>query len=113
MNASIGAGNLLSKTIPITSPWEILTRGELEKVCHFAKCEFVNSWIHEDQKIAVPRIGNAARKRLWVIDGMILRKFSVNRNFYILKIVDNPLQLLWLIVNIDVCTPLLTANDTP
>jgi hypothetical protein len=29
--------------------------------------------------------GNAPRKRIWVIDGMVLRKAPVNRGFYEVK----------------------------
>jgi hypothetical protein len=108
INASIGAGNLLSKIVPIMIPWEIFTRGELEKVYHFGRRKLVNSWIHEDQQIAKPMKGNAPRKRICIIDGIVFRKSPVNRSFYIkLKAKANLLLLLCilhLIFVVEICS---------
>jgi hypothetical protein len=98
-------------------PWEICTWGELEKVYHFGRCELVNSWIREDQKTAKPMNGNAPRKRIWTIDGMVLRKHPVNRSFYMRLKAEADLLLLLcilhLIFEVEVCSPLLIANHTP
>lgn len=80
MKPSIGAGNLLSRTVPITRPCPNLTLGKSE-VVHDGNNKFVMSCNDEDQKIAIPTRGSAVRNNNVIMEGMISKTLALLMSF--------------------------------